>query len=84
MVCEIQNCIQQGTCENSALRTSVGLKAVYLSRSDEVRCQEADHEETHQHGKRRESQDTGFPSAGGRQGLGNPGEGHPDDNNSVA
>jgi len=76
--------MQQGTCENSALTTPVDGNAFYLSRSDEVGCQEADHEETHQYGNRRESQDTSFPSAGFRQGLGNSREGHSDDNEQYS
>ncbi len=71
--------MHQVTCENSALTTPVDSKAFHLSRSNEVGCEEDDHEETHQYGNRRESQDTSFPSAGFRQGLSNSREGHPDD-----
>ena len=70
--------MQQVTRENTALTTPVDSKAFHLSRSNEVGCEEEGHEETHQHGNRRESQDTSFLSAGFREGLGNSGEGHPD------
>ena len=61
-----RGCMQQVTCENSALTTPVDSKAFQLSRSDEVGGDEDDYEETHQYSKRRDSQDAGLPSTGFR------------------